>query len=445
MSSVMAHAIGTTAVAGSGKTYSRGPKFLFEEFLPDGSGVHCSNLPLKVELIGKELAKKHGGNLSDYTSRMQTIPQSVLDDWMMQRNGPWDYFADKDITGWHIALDEFHKFCSSQSPKKWRMQWGVFVGEIRHRQARIEFITQSPSKVAKEIWNETGCRLVIMNSENRRDWFFKILMADWYELKAKFLTGEYVARCWTIEKREVDGKWITEDTRTFTLDPYYFQFYDSYNRPDGVTADKADADLRQFQRRSHVGLLWWFFRRNWWRTWKLSIVALICFMVFGGGAPAFRGVLWLTDWAMKNNKTKQTTTAANASPAVPSRVVADYPRHVPAGAERVPTTRSTAATGTLQPLPLVIAADPVAQVKQLTAENAKLQKSLEEIQQKFDQMGELVLITDQTCTFRDGLSYTVGATIEYGPLAGRRIKTIDLPATRVYLDDGRSIRLWRMR
>jgi hypothetical protein len=267
----------TTAPAGSGKSYRRGPHFLLNEFLPHQEGVHWSNLPVFVDKLAEEMAKRTGKPVDEFANRIKLIPPEVQQSWREGKSGPWEFFQDIDLQNAHVALDEFHEFCGTNKARHLREKYQFWFGQIRHRGATIEVISQAPEKIAREIHYEAGVQLSLVNSEDRRDPWFRILLGDWYELRAKFITGKYQSAIWEIEERKAKGKWITEDSRLFWLDAFYFQFYDSYSKPaDGQK--KAEAQKREFEKRSAGALAWWFIRRNWI---KLSIrAAFVGFLIW---------------------------------------------------------------------------------------------------------------------------------------------------------------------
>ena len=287
----------TTGPAGSGKTYVRCARFLVDEFLPDREGIHYSNFPVFREAVANAVTVKTGKPADVYLERVQLIPESVIATWISGASGPWDYFADKSLDGCHIAIDECHNFCGAKSNHKVRSRWQSWLGEIRHQGATVEFLSQSPEKVAKEIHYEAGLRLSLINSEDRRDPFFGILMGDWYELRAGFITKEYETSVWEVERRNIDGKWIEQHKRVFTLDPYYFQFYDSFSTPM-QGGHKSTGQQREFQKRSKSELLLWFAKRNALVVMPRAVlVGVLGYLCCGGSSTlmnAFVGMMQAT-------------------------------------------------------------------------------------------------------------------------------------------------------
>lgn len=294
----------TTGPAGSGKTYVRCARFLLDEWLPERSGVHYSNFPVFRDKVAEFSAKKTGKLESEILDRIQIIPESTLDLWVNGHSGPWDFFRDKNLDGCHIAIDECHNFCGAKTNHKIRQRWQAWLGEIRHQGATVEFLSQSPEKVAKEIHYEAGLRLSLVNSEDRRDPFLGILLGDWYELKAAFVTKEYQTVVWEIERRNVDGKWIEQNKRVFTLDPFYFQFYDSFSRPV-QGGEKATGQKREFEKRSKPALIRWFLRRNVFSIApRAMLVGGVLYLCMGGSSTVMGLLLRTFEAAATNNAVK---------------------------------------------------------------------------------------------------------------------------------------------
>ena len=312
----------TTGVAGSGKSYVRCARFLVDEFLPDTDGVHYSNFPVFPEKIAALIAPRLKVEPGAIIDRIKVIPDEALQTWISGESGPWDYFRDLDLQNTHIAIDEIHNFCGKNTKRKTRARWQSWLGEIRHRGATVEFISQSPQKIAREIEYEAGVRLSLINSADRRDPFFGVTLGDWYELRAKFFTGELEPRVWQVERRNVDGKWLVQSTKSFLIEAHYFQFYDSYSAPH-MGGRKASAPKYEFEKRSRIGLLWWFSRRNWWPIGSRSCVGVLLFLFFFGGLGnwAFDRFLALFGALYRGSRPQPTETVVRKK--VPKRVPAE--------------------------------------------------------------------------------------------------------------------------
>src|SRR5947209_537323 len=101
MSQSHAFIIGTTAPAGSGKTYRPCAHYLYEEWLPGAGRTHWSNFPVKVDELLGAYAERAGVPVPSLQDRVKLIPAEVLATWTGDRpqSGPWDFFNGVDLTG----------------------------------------------------------------------------------------------------------------------------------------------------------------------------------------------------------------------------------------------------------------------------------------------------------------------------------------------------------
>lgn len=403
----------TTAVSGSGKTYVRGPVFLIKEFLPNSEGVYWSNLPLYADKIAAECEKRYGKPAEDYAARLQPIPKEVLAKWRAGKSGPWDFFEETDLQGAHIAIDEVHNFCSRKAKPDIKLRWQEWLGEIRHRGATIELISQHYRKIATELVDEAGTRLQLVGTESRRDPLFGIALKDWYELKAKFLTGTYDARTWQIEKREVDGRWVNVQTKLYTLDGFFFQFYDSYSAPHSG-GKKGSGIVREYQRRGRIGLLLWFLKRNFVLVAsRIVIAAVILWMLSGGTEPLFKGFI-------------RSVVAAGTT----------KPLSTPAKPPLKPSTRPASSSA-----PVQIAPPPPAGYRPAT--QAVFRPHVTTSPADPDGEWEVIALLGRRVIFANGDTAVVGERIVDGPYAGRLLMGINYAKLCAVLSDGRKLYLTR--
>src|SRR5688500_7782343 len=96
--------ISTTGAPGTGKTYSRCARFLYDWWLPEETGVHWSNFPINVDAFAKKFPNAN--------ERIRIIPKEELAKWTAcdGTHGPWDFFHEMDLQGAHIAIDECHNY-----------------------------------------------------------------------------------------------------------------------------------------------------------------------------------------------------------------------------------------------------------------------------------------------------------------------------------------------
>ena len=231
----------TTGVPGCGKSYVRCARYLYDYFLPNTNGIHYSNFPVNAEVLGCLLSKRKNGFLhrlfnrnvsssADYSNRVKRIPDDVMRSWREFKSGPWDYFKGVDLRYSHIALDEVHEICRRDMPDDIFSKWDEFLGTIRHRGCTIEGLTQDISLVSKCFVSRCSLRYELIPCEDLRDPFFGILMSDWYQLKASF-TGEFHKTVFQLEfMKQGNGRFKKVDSRRFLIDPFYFQFYNSYSK-----------------------------------------------------------------------------------------------------------------------------------------------------------------------------------------------------------------------
>lgn len=390
----------TCGPAGSGKSYVRCARFMADEFLPNKEGVHCSNFPINVEAMVEFVAKKTGKDVETLRSRINIIPPEVLAEWSAGRSGPWDYFRGVDVDGWHIAIDESHNFVGQKHAPQHRAKWQEWIGEIRHVGATIEFISQHPDKIAKEILKEAGLQIFLANSEDRRDPFFKIPLSDWYEMRA-MLTGAYESCVWEVHQRRVFLRWVEEYCKKWRFESDYYALYDSYNTPHGGGV-KASGATHEFMKRSKPAMLAWFAKRNAWPlSSRLAAVGVVAWLLVFGGAAS---LLASAQEAMQNRiKGKHVNTATAGAEAKPSPTIAD-------------------------PESFEIRQD----IKKIRAEAEAAQQALEQLRAEnkelIEQLGkghEITAIGTDWVAFSGGLVAMVGQRIETGPYAGRFVESVN--------------------
>jgi hypothetical protein len=421
----------TTGPAGSGKTYVRCARFLVDEWLPERSGVHYSNFPVFRERVAEFVAKKLGKTADEYLDRIQIIPESVLNTWVSGQSGPWDYFKDRCLDGCHIAIDECHNFCGAKSNHKIRQRWQAWLGEIRHQGATVEFLSQSPEKVAREIHYEAGLRLSLVNSEDRRDPFLGILLGDWYELRAGFITREYETTVWEVERRAVDGKWIEQNKRVFALDPFYFEFYDSFSTPV-QGGHKATGQAREFQKRTRRGLLWWFFKRNAFSIIpRCMMVGAIVYLCTGGSTWVLNTMIGTMEKVSASNSKPPAMKVLHppSAPAVTNELI---PLPTPAVGE--PTRLATAPAGKSESTPK---ADRATVVPADTAQSAQPEKqSAPQKEAKVVRPVRLALLAKDRIALDDGQIIRIGES--YGSL---QLVEINLRKRECMFKGGRRVRM----
>jgi hypothetical protein len=298
----------TTGVMGGYKSYSRGPSFCLDVWLPDYRGILYTTIPLNVDEIVIEAAKR-GFSEDLVRRRVQVIPEELVNLWIKEGStaGPWD-MTEWTFAGAHIQLDEFHHYCPASRELKRRPRWREFLSELRHIGSTLEIITQDLGNVDKQFLNLVEVQRTVINQSSSRDPYCGILMADWYELKAKAI-GYWSPAVWEIEKRREDRKWkSTGYCRKLYPNPRYYECYDSYSKPhrdiaqslaveavasknesgEVVVAVKQRPSEHPYEWRSWPGLIFWFCRKNFWHfASRIFLVLLVFWVCFGGGSKHF--------------------------------------------------------------------------------------------------------------------------------------------------------------
>jgi len=426
----------TTGPAGSGKTYVRCSRFLCDEWLPERSGVHYSNFPVFRDKVAEFVSRRTGKNQDELLERMQIIPDQVLATWINGQSGPWDYFHEKNLDGCHIAIDECHNFCGAKTHHRVRQRWQAWLGEIRHQGATVEFLSQSPEKVAKEIHYEAGLRLSLINSEDRRDPFLGILLGDWYELKAKFITGDYQTVVWEVERRNVDGKWVQQNKRMFTLDPLYFELYDSFSRPV-QGGEKSHGQPRDFQKRSRSGLVWWFFKRNALSIVpRFALVGGVLYLCTGGSAPLLNWMVHSFEVAGKSNLPGTPKLSGPKADQKKEATSPPEPKSTPVMLP-IPATRTDLETvSKSQPLAQPPRAQVVPQEEKTPAPKELKSEDSSAKHAEVEPAARLVLVAKDRIALDDGRIIRVGE-----PCGSRLVVEVDVRKRECILTGGRRVRL----
>ena len=475
----------TTGEAGSGKSYARCARFIVDRFLKDHDGPHISNFPLGdvpddhseppkfegetfADRIAESASKLHKLDFAETRERIQTIPPEVLESWERGESGPWEFFEGRSLQDAHIAIDEIHNYCDAQGDAKLRKRWKQWIGEIRHQGATVEFLSQALAKVPIELRREAGCHIVVKNTETERDPVFRIELGDWYELRAGFITRRYSSNVMEQERRtamgDARGGWTAR--RIFPLDPWYFRFYDSFSAPQ-KGGNKGKAQRRQFERRSRLGLLGWFIASNAGRLVPRVAFLLAIAWVFFGGYVGLGGGPWVVEKAMERMQSYGGQFADGAAAGLTGgrgdggmaegnrrgsgqshtgdvkTLPADVHGVVRVGGETDPgggegSTAGVRDRGTaVGTTPAEVAAAIVElrdRIEELETENQALRGVIE-------RTAELVAITEDAVTFRNGFTYRVGEVIDYGPFQGRTLGAINWRRRAATLDDGTSLRM----
>lgn len=305
----------TTGQPGAGKSYSR-VRWLVTDFLINSSGLYITNLPLNCESIANDVSEKTGKDYCEILERLIIIPDEELKMWRDLANldknelkkikddsgfRPADFFNSYDLSGAHIALDEFHRYFSKNDPIQLRKIWNDWFSEIRKLGCTFEAITQDISQLPREFFGKVGVKIDLAPFGNTRDPFFKIKMSDWYQLRGG-LTGYIESRVEEIESiKDLSGtgsvSWKETKYQTFKLEDIYFKYYNSFQKSDN-SEQKQNFSCPA----SEYGwrIIFWFFKRNSFSLFSRFVLAgVVIWLCFGGG------ILSLIDGFMSTSKTVQ--------------------------------------------------------------------------------------------------------------------------------------------
>ena len=419
----------TTAPAGSGKSYER-TRYIVDEWLPHRDGVVITNLPLKVPEIAAFVAKRHPSmTAAEVEERIEIIPAGAMKLWKEGESGPWEYFADSPLDGAYIVIDEIHNYCGNLHLPKVRKQWQAWLGEIRHTgAAAVEFVSQSPQKIAKELQAEATQHAHLIRSDLRRDPWFKILLGDWYELRA-LLTREYMAGVWREEFMAHGARKVRQLAKLFRFDKEYFALYESYSKPEGGGGAAAKEPPKQeFERRSALGLVGWFVRRNAWALFsRFGCVAVVLWIMFN---PSYVWGIWKSAFqstsglgqAPKQADAKEKPTPVDAPDAVG-----------PDGLRSALVTKPTGGNAVGQ-----VESD---EVTQLRSELDDLRRRYQEAAAELQRTYAVVLLTPSEVQFRDGYVYKIGEVVDHGPYKGQHVVRIDWERRYAVMSSGVALRM----
>lgn len=459
----------TTAPAGSGKTYARFARYIWDEFLPHGDpdSVHCSNFPARMEpwsdpgrgeegkgLVGLA-CDRLGLDADTVRGRVRQIPQAVLDSWLREGecDGPWNYFRDLDIDGWHIAIDEAHSYFPARGRPQHAALLRDWLAEIRHRGATVEFITQNPMQVCSELRRACGEKIQLTNLDNEVEPVFGCRVGDWLELKAK-VTGRYLT--WVRQEwySQWGLGWKRSKAEVFSLDPWYFGLYDSFSRP-AMGGGSGKGARSSWERFGWFRLVWWFVSRNSFPLmWRAGVVLLFVWLLFFDGQAYVVGKFNETIQKAFAGKGKAVAGApAKGAPAArpaPGKAVLGRPGGEVAGPRSVhfvdvdekgvkwcDRPYSAAACDELEAAGVRVAKAWIQSEDRAQALAARVA----ELEARIGELGSVVLVGTDSVRFENGDVWRVGDKIDLGPYSGDTVASLDQVRRLVRLASGRCLRL----
>lgn len=416
----------TVGEPGAGKTYRRCAVFLGDQFLPNTTGVVYTNYPIKLDAMCEHASAMSKGRQTpdQIRERIHIIPEDVLRSWRLQQSGPWDYFKDRNTHGALIAIDEIHNYCPAEGCKT-QAKWQEWLGEVRHMGAQCEFLTQDPAKCHKLIERHTGIRRRIEKDEHRCDPFLKIPMKCWYELIASW-TGTYEPKNWEVEQRRLMSRWVTRRHLRFRFDPKYYELYDSFSAPIAGGGQAASGQVEyEFQRRTRLGMHWWFFLQSPGRFFMAFLVMLFFAIALTGNGGL------MIDWLLL----KPFQAMANS----PSQPQQPKPASKPVQVTQGQSAAMPASASTQPPVPTSQPAIP----QELLDEMDRLRTRNQRLESQLADASAVVLLERDSATFRDGYTVKIGEVVLYGDYKGAVVERIDWRQRTAVLSDGRLLRMGR--
>ena len=301
----------TTGVMGAGKSYSR-MRWVLEEFLPKEEGILYTNVPLDVYEISKYMVKKGYDELA-IKKRIHIIPKNILDGWKrldpktgmpptnpdfddkfsfddeltykeisFQFLGPWQYFQDLDLSAGHIMIDEIQKIVDNRSTNKLKKLWADWLSTIRHEGCTLEFMTQTTKRLPMEIKDVSEITVEILpNAENRFP-LLPIKNYDYYQLFKKLFDWDLKSSTLTEWMIGENSKRKVVFRKKYSFKPFFYRFYDTNNNEE--SGKSGTRKKEEWERLSHIGIILWFLRRNFFQVCLIFLYLYLGFMLlFGDG------------------------------------------------------------------------------------------------------------------------------------------------------------------
>ena len=421
----------TTGQPGAGKSYSR-VRWLVTDYLVNTEGLYITNLSLKPDAIADYLSKKTGKDRDYYLNRIVVIPDEELKAWRdlkdLNKNDLQkikddsgfrfgEYMDQFDLSGAHIAIDEFHRYCSKTDPVLLRRIWNDWFAEVRKLGCTFEAITQDISQLPRDFFGKVGEKIDLAPFGNTRDPFFHIKMYDWYQLRGG-LTGiieQSVEQVESIKEVSNSGAVSWKETKRdrFSVTQEYFQFYNSFQKSDN--SDKVQdfsCPALKYKKR----IVFWFLRRNWFPiVWRFAVVIFFFWLCFGGGLTSV--ITGFTSTTAKISKSNGVDTESNSKQEVkaPNSVRRLVASTAPASAGSVESGEGVGVPVGQdgQPVPAVPPPPP--------PDYTPFQPAL---------------FLDGSCYLRNGLKIMVGYKFKGGVYDGKTVVGLDVADRAYSLDDG---------
>jgi hypothetical protein len=445
-----------TAPSGTGKSYAI-VCYLVSEILPHTDLTVWHNLPLKPKEIAQFVFPGDVEKQGEVIRRLKRIPTEELLAWRHLRSSPNLFFANriendieiKPLENSIIFLDEAQDYVGvsvcSDRPKDEKDNIGIwmdFISQLRHCSSQIWFITQSMANLDSKIVNISNVRIVLKDRDVECLPVVKIPMADVQELIASF-TGKYWGAVKLMVKQRVDDKsFDLIDERQYIRKTSIYKLYDSYNaRIDGSGGVKNTV-LMEHQKRSHIGMIWWFFRRNTGRM--LPGLLKILFIVtlpwsFGYAQTLPVKLMQFTPINKFNTKEKINVEKSGKNNGVPDKAAVVAP--VAKEDLTVTVKRLEQSLQQYQKIEMDMNSQLSIKANELKVQTElaeKYNKEIERLQKVIKDSSALKMITDNSITLQNGETFFIGEVIDDEK---RTLKEVNFERRFALLSDGSVLRM----
>lgn len=430
----------TIGVAGSGKTYMRAARYVVDEFLLEAEGIHWSNFPWRwPELAARCPQDVFIGVMDDKplpASRVQVIPQPVLDSWAEEASGPWAFFTEEQLKGAHIAIDEAHRYIGDGVTAEYEKRWQKWVGELRHLGASLELLSQAPQKINRAIRNEAAQQNELVPAAHER--VMGIVLVDWAQLYSKFRGKSLNFVC---EHRRIrkgtgtgDRAWRTDKVVRALITEEYTSLYDSYSKPGQAEASDGSARAKlEWERYSWPRFLLWFTTKYATELARpVAWVAVGCFFFF-----------WFIPGVFNRFGYDPKKTQKEAEPVVAGQKVRPVIR-----GERQPTLADGGPEPTLADADVTESMVPYDRFQrerqkaiEWEAKAATSAKALQHAIELLSQGSEIVGVDAQGFVQRDGSRWKVGEEVQGGLYDGFTVEKVEGGSVFLAAPSGRRMRV----
>lgn len=442
----------TTGKPGDGKTWSI-VRRTCKEWIPDKEvGTLWTNLPLKLDELSAFAQAKHGLTDDELRSKIRVIPQEEIDRWRRGSSNPAIYFQmiaeDEDcnpLDKSHVIIDEAGKIWPSNSRKTADEKRAIdavaeWLATIRHEGATIELICQDSRQIDRKLVQMVGEHLVMNNTAEEKEPIGGCRKGDWYQLYSGLFLRESITWIRCTRSLPQGEKLEAVETSTAWLDPLWFKYYDSYNKPG---AESGTRRKQPWERMNALALVGWFILNNLpnlaIRAAGVSFVAWLCF--FGGGGWCVEYLNSQINLGM-GKKTQATASQepGRRDPNSPETATKNAPgRHL---SLPTPADDPAAIAANFDKEQLVRQLRRVLEDLRIARDQAqKMQRQLDEQKLAIADASAVALITNNGFSFTNGDFYHVDEPISWGPYAGDVAMRVEPTRGLVRMRSGRVLRM----